>query len=1139
MKRYRKICSICLAVALFLGGAIVAQGGDISGTYNAATSFSDGDTWTSGHVTINGVTVNVPNGATVTYNAVGKNLYGTSPGTFLIDAGGIFKMATTGGSDNLIVSGPVKILNEGTFDFASGGDIQLSNSGSAFENTGTLLKSVSSLGSSGNPSYIFPASTTSGGDFFNDGGTIQVDAGQLEIIGGSSNGGDFITSGSGQIWLSGRWTEVTGTASGKVYIKCTGASSVSGNEFVAWASTTPINMGGDGVTWVEDDINTNSNTLQNEGLFTINLAAVGTENLKGGGTFLNASGGTLDVQYGTVNLTGGTAFENEGTMNFTTSNTKGFSGSGTVLNKSGATADWQEGTIDLGASVTLRNEGTFNLTTAATKTLSGTGTFENASGGTMNWEAGQLTLDNGLTNKGTFNLTTSDTKTLSGTGTFENASGATMNWLDGQLTLNNDLVNEGTFEYSNGTSNVNTNLAGSGDFVNNGTFTHSATGNDNIIGSGSGSFVNNGLFDFTNAGDFEITDNYTFTNSSGGTIRKTAGAATLFFHSDTAGTGGTFDNQGTVEVLAGKIEILGSGSSYGTTVDLVCPQYDKSTKTLSGGTWAIRSTGASSTLDFQLAADGIQTIGAGATVELSGASSYFPQLTGDVTTVAGTLTINDRTFAASDFGSGAITLSGGTIDGTGQVNLGNNVNSSGTSTIGVATLDLGGATRTLNVTSGTTTVSSAIQNGGLTKDGGGILTLSGTTDNTYTGQTTVSRGRLRMQKSSADAVAGDILVNGGTLDWGGSNQVADTASITLDSGVLQTESDTVKNVTVNGTNAGGQTWIHKLTITDTLTITGGLPFLGSSTTTYAEKVVMTTGGEIEMAANAGPTTMNIGSGGLSMSDAVWHLGLQGSSSLPLDSSHTALINLGGDFTGSGTNSIEYFNTNGARLLDLQGATRTFDITDGTTTIDATIQNGGLSKDGVGTLVLNGANTYAGDTTVIEGLLEVNGTHTSGGTYTVQDGGTLGGTGTIGSEVIVQSGGTLHPGSSPGTIYLAALSMEPGSILDIEMSSTAIGFVDVAGHAHLDGLIQFDFVDGFVAAHHGTYDILTAASIELTPGYGLDQSAFSGGGMQFDWSIVDGGNGQILRLMTVPEPATLLIWSLLAGLGIGLRWRRRR
>ena len=86
MQRYREICSICLqAATLILAGAMVAQAVDIGGTtYTANTTLNNGDTWTSGNVTINGVTVTVPNAATVTYNApVAGNarLYGTGTST--------------------------------------------------------------------------------------------------------------------------------------------------------------------------------------------------------------------------------------------------------------------------------------------------------------------------------------------------------------------------------------------------------------------------------------------------------------------------------------------------------------------------------------------------------------------------------------------------------------------------------------------------------------------------------------------------------------------------------------------------------------------------------------------------------------------------------------------------------------------------------------------------------------------------------------------------------------------------------------------------------------------------------------------------------------------------------------------------
>ncbi|MDZ7620714.1 MAG: hypothetical protein U1E05_27235, partial [Patescibacteria group bacterium] len=609
MKRYRMIGSICLAATLVLGTGLVARGVDISGTYTMSTTLANGDTWTGGNVTINGVTVTVPTGATVTFDStVGRYLYGTSPGVLLVDTGGTLRVATTTSNDNLVIAAPVKFDNRGILEFASGGDLQLNHSGAVFENTGLIYKKTGTLGTSDDPSFIF-RSTAATGLFFNNGGSIQVDAGTLEILGGRSNGGTFTTNG-GRLQLSDYWTEFRGTAVGApVYINS--STGTSGYKFVAAAATTVVDVKGQGLRWDGRDIDTNGNVLQNDGLFSINLA--GTGNLFGGGTFRNSASGTLDVQRGTISLAGGTAFENEGTMTFTTADTKTFQGTGTVLNKAGATADWRDGTINLNAAtVVLKNEGTFNLTTAATKILSGTGTFENAAGATMNWQAGA-----------------------------------------GDLTLNGNLTNNGTFVYYNGDRNIN----GAGHFINNGTFIHAASGADNITGTGSGRFVNNGVFDFAEEGDFQLKANYTFVNN--GTLRKTAGTASdsLFFNwGSGTGTGGTFNNPGTVEVLVGGLAVYKAGSGID---GIIVPQYNAATKALTGGTWIVRWTsGVSSKLDLQPADAGIQIIGAGAAVELSGTNSLFPQLTGHVTEVAGTLTINNRTFSAAAFGSGVITLTG-------------------------------------------------------------------------------------------------------------------------------------------------------------------------------------------------------------------------------------------------------------------------------------------------------------------------------------------------------------------------------------------------------------------------------------------------------------------------------------------------
>ncbi|CAI2016167.1 autotransporter outer membrane beta-barrel domain-containing protein [Serratia plymuthica] len=94
-------------------------------------------------------------------------------------------------------------------------------------------------------------------------------------------------------------------------------------------------------------------------------------------------------------------------------------------------------------------------------------------------------------------------------------------------------------------------------------------------------------------------------------------------------------------------------------------------------------------------------------------------------------------------------------------------------------------------------------------------------------------------------------------------------------------------------------------------------------------------------------------------------------------------------------------------------------------------HGGLTKQGVGTLVLTGANTYAGPTRVNEGLLAINGSVTSA--VTVQNAGILGGSGSVGS-LTARRGGTVAPGNSIGTLNVANnVSFEPGSRYAVEVA----------------------------------------------------------------------------------------------------------
>jgi autotransporter-associated beta strand protein len=125
---------------------------------------------------------------------------------------------------------------------------------------------------------------------------------------------------------------------------------------------------------------------------------------------------------------------------------------------------------------------------------------------------------------------------------------------------------------------------------------------------------------------------------------------------------------------------------------------------------------------------------------------------------------------------------------TGDANISPLAN--GTATIsnsggGIASgqVDLGGGTRGINLSNGTSDVdldiAVPITNGGITKSGAGTLRLSG--NNTFSGPVTVNGGVLRYNHASGLAAASVVTVNNtGTLDM---NNIADTiAALASDAG---------------------------------------------------------------------------------------------------------------------------------------------------------------------------------------------------------------------------------------------------------------------------------------------------------------------------------------------------------------------
>lgn len=111
-------------------------------------------------------------------------------------------------------------------------------------------------------------------------------------------------------------------------------------------------------------------------------------------------------------------------------------------------------------------------------------------------------------------------------------------------------------------------------------------------------------------------------------------------------------------------------------------------------------------------------------------------------------------------------------------------------------------------------------------------------------------------------------------------------------------------------------------------------------------------------------------------------------------------------------------------------------------------HGGLTKQGIGTLVLTGNNTYSGPTLVNQGLLAVNGSLAS--QVTVSNSGVLGGSGSIGA-LHAKNGGTVAPGNSIGTLNVAGdVNFDAGSTYAVELSNSSSDRIVAGGKATLNG-----------------------------------------------------------------------------------------
>lgn len=444
------------------------------------------------------------------------------------------------------------------------------------------------------------------------------------------------------------------------------------------------------------------------------------------------------------------------------------------------------------------------------------------------------------------------------------------------------------------------------------------------------------------------------------------------------------------------------------------------------------------------------------------------------------------------------------IDGTYQLNSPLAVN--GLTGSGLIALGLG-ARLTAGSQGASSTFGGVISGsgGGLTKDGTGTLTLSG--NSSYTGDTIVNGGTLRMGAFNALSAATNVRLNGGTWSLGGYSQkvasLAGNVGTTVDLGFATLTLDGGSNTGFFGGITGG----------------GGLTKTGSNSQDL-----------YGLNAYSGPTTV---SGG--------RLRLASGGTLP--NSRAITVNAGADFDLVTSNALSpqshvALNGNGARLsingdqiigaLDgtsgsqvLFGVGRS--LTLGASNADSSFAgnigsdgNGSLIKTGTGRLTLNGTNSYTGATIVDGGALVVNGSIASSSGLSLNSGATLGGSGIVPSVTV--AGATLSPGNSPGTLTInGKLTMDVNSTYRAEVQGPVADRINVTGTASLAGTLQLRPLGG-TYTFNSPYTLLSATG-GRTGTFGIvDQTGAFGDGVTTAVSYT----GQEVQLTLTPKPLAPIV-----------------
>ncbi|MEO5914397.1 MAG: autotransporter-associated beta strand repeat-containing protein [Luteolibacter sp.] len=607
----------------------------------------------------------------------------------------------------------------------------------------------------------------------------------------------------------------------------------------------------------------------------------------------------------------------------------------------------------------------------------------------------------------TWDVTTGDGSTITpGSGTWDTVAG-NLKWNNATTNIVWAAANVGIFGGTDGTYAIALGSSFSAQAItfNNSGYTLGATsaqtlsltnasGNLVTVAAGKSATLGNNVTVALNANAATSTtatagNDSTLNIDSGATLTKNGAGGTgqLQFTTTTASTNGIVNVAGTVkyEVTSGTAAIV-IGQTSGTTTMNVN----------SGGLLTTNSTGAAATSgSIILANNGATAVlnvasGGAVTISNTGTNSglNIARLAGGVGTVnfnGGTITtprVFKGTIGVTGTSSGTFNFNGGTL----TANVTNN--SDFMTALTRANVRDGGAkidTGSFNITiaqallhsniitnNPVTGTPDAATDGGLTKSGSGVLTLSGA--NTYTGGTAVNNGTLSLTGSLTSAIN---VANGATITGTGST----TGSLTMSGGSTFAANTSGSALTANGVTFSGPTsLIFNGATTNGSTYdlftygAGGVTGLANLSSTF-RTTFNDTGTKITGTVSTGTRTWNTTSG-------VWEIGGAGTNWSEGDQKY---------FNGD---TVIFGNPAAASTITINGTL----LPAGEVTVDNTnayifsgsgsIGGGaGLTKTGTGDLTISNANTYTGATTVKNGtlVLSTTGSLASSGSLILGDG----------------------------------------------------------------------------------------------------------------------------------------------------------